>query len=294
VRTDDFWSRLATAGSAVWFYLYKAMLPVNLSFVYPRWQIDAASVWSYVPGLLAAAGLLACWLNRRRWGKAWLFALGYFVVMLLPVLGFLNISFMRYSLVADRWQYFAILGPIALVAAGVSMLMQSAIPSFAQELRRAGRNPQSAIGLKPIFYGALLITLAVLTWRQCATFTDLETLWRTTLARNPKSAMAHTDLANVLIQKGQPDEAVVHYQKALAIEPDYELANYNYGYVLLQRGRVDEAIPLFQKALAVQPGSAPAHYHLGNAFLQRSRTASATSCSVWVGLTRPSLISSRP
>jgi tetratricopeptide (TPR) repeat protein len=297
VRTDGFGSRLATAGWAVWFYLYKAVLPLNLSFIYPRWQINATKALSYLPGLLAVGGLLLCWFNRRRWGKAYLLGLGYFVLMLLPILGFLNISFMRYSLVADRWQYFAILGPIALVAAGISRLtkletrnsklegrpkteirtMHSAPFGIRVSSRLAGfRISSCGFRISTLPGGILLIALGVLTWRQCATFTDLETLWRTTLAGNPDCAMAHADLANVLIQKGQADEAMLHYRKALEIQPDYDLANYNYGYVLLQRGALNEAVFHLQKVLSVQPDSVPAHYHLGNAFVRQGRPDEAT------------------
>ena len=257
VRDDNFWSRLAGAGWAVWFYLYKAVLPVNLTFIYPRWRIEPANLLSYVPGLLVTAGLLVCWRYRREWGKAWLFSLGYFVVMLLPILGFLNISFMRYSLVADRWQYFAVLGPVTLAAAGITAALG----------RLGGKRPV----LKPALAGLLLLVLGGLTWRQSGMYTGLETLWRTTLARNPNCAMAHTDLGNVLVQKGRVDEAITHYQQALEIQPDYELAHYNFGYLLLQKGQVDEAISHFQKALALQPDSVPAHYHLGDAFLQQGR-----------------------
>ncbi len=248
VRTDGFWSRLAGAGWAVWFYLYKAVLPLNLAFVYPRWQIDARKVLSYIPLVLLAAAFVLCWCGRRGWGKALLFGLAYFVVMLLPVLGFLNIYFMRYSLVADHWEYFAIIGPIALAAALIR---------------------------KPVVATALLLVLGALTWKQCGIYADVETLWQTTLRLNPDCCMAHYNLGNVFAQQGLVDGAIRQYQEALQINPDSVDAHNNLGIVLRQEGRVDEAITQFQQALQIKPDHAEAHYNLGNAFLQKGNVTEA-------------------
>lgn len=263
VRADSFLARLAGAGWAFWFYLYKALWPLNLMFVYPRWQIDRANILAYLPGLLLVMLFAACWLYRRGWGKSLLFGLGYFVVMLLPVLGFLNIYFMRFSLVADHWQYFAVIGPISLAAAGLT----AARDFF------GGTKPF----LGPALCGTLLVMLGVLTWRQSQTYTDSVTLWRTTTARNPSSYLAQYNLGCVLLPTGRADEALVHFQKALQICPSFPDAHNNLGNILLQKGHVDEAIVHFKKALEARPDFADARSNLGGALLQKGQPDGAVA-----------------
>lgn len=96
VRDDGFAARLAGAGWAPWFYLSKALLPLNLTMIYPRWKIDASLWVSYVPGIALAGCFMLFWRRRRTWGRPLLFGLGYFVIMLFPVLGFFNQSFFSY------------------------------------------------------------------------------------------------------------------------------------------------------------------------------------------------------
>src|SRR5437867_4497736 len=47
---------------------------------------------------------------RTTWGRALLFGSGYFVVTLFPLLGFFDQNFYQYSLVADHWRYYSIMG----------------------------------------------------------------------------------------------------------------------------------------------------------------------------------------
>jgi tetratricopeptide (TPR) repeat protein len=261
VRTDSFWGRLAGAGWAVWFYLYKALWPLNLMFVYPRWNIDATNPLSYLPGLLLAAVFLVCWRQRGRWGKAVLFGLGYFVLLLLPVLGFLNDFFFRYSLVGDHWQYFAIPGPIALVAAALTIAWKGW--------------GKSNLSLGIALAGGLLLALGMLTWKQAGNYKDEETLWRDTATKNPAAWMAHNNLGNTLCQRGRLDAAIVEFKKTLAIKPDYADADYNLGNTLLQKGQTDEAIAHFQKALAIKPDSAEYHNNLALALVKQGRADAA-------------------
>jgi protein O-mannosyl-transferase len=244
-------ARLAGAGWAVWFYLYKAIIPLGLSFVYVRWRVDPNALLSYVPDLLLLFVLAVCWRYRRGWGRAAVFGLVYFLVMLLPVLGFVNIYFMRFSLVADHWQYFAIIGPIALAAAGLT--------GAAQAWNGAKRGLAAALGT------ALVLTLGALTWRQACVYADQQTLWLDTIAKNPTCWMAHNNLGNVLADKGRIDEAIHQYREALRIQPTNADAHNNLGAALSRKGDIKGGIAEFQETIRWQPDHAGAHYNLGAA-----------------------------
>lgn len=251
VRTDGFWGRLAGAGWAIGFYAGKALLPVGLRSLYPRWQIDAGQWWSYLPVLLVAGVLVACWHARRSWGRGPLAALFYFVVMLFPVLGFVNIGFMKFSLVADHWQYFAIIGPIAFGAAAI-----------ATSYRRLGPHPRRALAAGT---SAMLVALALLTSRQSKVYRDSGTFWRAVLATDAASWAAHNNLGGFLVEQGRLDEALVHFSKAVEIRPSDARAQYNLGAALREKGRFDEAIAHLRTAVAIQPDYVPARNGLARA-----------------------------
>jgi protein O-mannosyl-transferase len=270
IREDGWGSRLAVAGCAVWFYLYKALLPMNLSFVYPRWQVDAGSVISYVPLVLLLAALWALWRYRERWGRGWLLGLGYYVLLLLPVLGFVEIYFMKYALVADHWQYFAMVAVAAAVGVGLR-----------QGLGRWGD------GLWVGASAGVLIVLGALTGWQTRQYADEETLWKATLAQNLRCYLARANLGAVVLEKAQGgdylaqsrsqlvNEAVAHFKTALELKPDDPVAHNNLGNALFTRGEVDAALAHVRRSLELQPANARAHTALGNILLRKGQTAEA-------------------
>ena len=265
VRTDSLAARAAGAGWASWFYLYKDLLPASLCPIYPRWT-TSASLLAFVPGLLFLAMLFPFARFRPRtesngWGRPPLFALGYFLVTLLPVLGFLNIYFMRYSLVADQWQYPALIGIVSLVAGLLGWVMER--PDAWRKVAMTGG-------------GALVLACAVLTFRQTRVYNDEETLWRDTLAKNPKAWVAHGNLAFLLIGKAMAagegsavagrygKEALRELDQAIALNPGYAEAYSYRGNLYAAAGRSADALRGYDQAIALKPDYAEAYVNRGN------------------------------
>ncbi|MEZ4652389.1 MAG: hypothetical protein R3E12_01985 [Candidatus Eisenbacteria bacterium] len=99
--------RLLVAGRAAWFYAGKLLWPHPLVFNYPRWVLDPHSIVQLLFPLATVAVLAVLWFGRTRWGRGPLVAVLCFLVTLAPALGFFDVYPMRYSFVADHFQYLA-------------------------------------------------------------------------------------------------------------------------------------------------------------------------------------------
>jgi len=277
LRTAGFEERLLGAGAVVWFYLSKALWPAHLMFVYPLWRIAVGNPLWWLPLLAAAAvtgwlgwkarihslnsGLGAAIPAARGDGADWravFLAWVYFGVMLVPVMGFTDIVFMRYSLVADHYQHLAIIGVIALAAAGLA--------------RWSSGWPR---GLARLLGGLLVGTLAVISWRQAAMYRNSETLYESTIARNPDCWMAHNNLAILLVNAGRIPAAAEEFKEALRLKPDDANNENNLGTALVRLGRTQEAIPEYEAALRIQPDYPEVHFDLGLARMQLGQSGEA-------------------
>lgn len=255
-----FLQRLLIATRALWFYLGKLTWPAELVFVYPRWTISVSDPWAYVP-LGGCVVMFVVLIVLARWNRWPLVAGVYFTVTLGPALGFVNVFPMRYSFVADHFQYLASIGPISLVVCGLSALWQSAVAS------RVGLHRQTEVGIfLQGMFACLAIVLAFLTWRQSHAYRDAETLWRDTLRKNPQAWMAHNNLGLLLLEQGKLSEAKSHFEQALAAKPDDSFAMNNLGLVHARREQWQEAAHWFVRALEADPGQAEAANNLGNVF----------------------------
>jgi tetratricopeptide (TPR) repeat protein len=284
-----FGQRLVIAGRALWFYLGKAAWPANLSFIYPRWEPGSLSGVGWLFPALFALLALALLVLRRRLGRGPAAALGGFAIALAPALGFVNVYPMRFSFVADHFQYLAIVFPLALVAGwGV---------------RAGARWPGiRLVGL------AVLLLLGVLTARQAANYGDEETLWRATLERNPGSWLAYASLG-ILVQKdgrtgeaeeyllaaerlypdhfaafrlgllydksGRGAEAERYYREAVRRKADYVESRAALAELLFREGRYAGAVAAYGELIALVPGDWRHHYNLALALAKEGRDPAA-------------------
>jgi protein O-mannosyl-transferase len=289
--------RVVIAGKVIWFYLGKLIWPHPLIFIYPRWRIDATRPAAFLPTLAAAVLLVTLWWRRDGRARPLFFAFGYFVVSLLPVLGFFRVYFFRYSYVSDHFQYLAGMGPLALAGGAI----MGAVDFCKSESR----------WLKPAVVGALALGAAALTWQHEQVFQNPTTLWTRTLEENPDATLARVNLAAEFVDAGHPaealaqskmflddysddptvlnimgsanlelghlDAAIDYFQKSIAKKADDPRPWYNLGLAMAQKGRMDRAEMLLEKAAALDPGAADVHYQLAILLLRRHQDREAAS-----------------
>jgi len=87
----------------------------------------------------------------------------------------------------------------------------------------------------------------------------------------PALVDAHTNLANLLLEKGDDEAALPHYRKAVELQPNEPGTHYNLGVGLARNGQLDPAIAELRTALRIDPAYPDAEPLLRDLLAQKSR-----------------------
>jgi tetratricopeptide (TPR) repeat protein len=252
----SFAKRCLIAGRALWFYAGKLVWPHPLIFTYPRWNVDELQAWQYAFPLAVALVVIALWFLRNRVGRGPLVAVLLFCGTLFPALGFVAVYPMRFSYVADHFQYLASASLIALLVATL--------------VRAIGR-----ASMPVVTAGACLF--AVLTFLQARIYKDPETIWRETARRNDSAWIAHTNLGAALESRGDDAGAAAEYARSLEIEPDQVHTHLALGAMCQRQGDVAGAEAHFRAAQQIEPEDVRPPYQLARIAAARQDFAAAES-----------------
>lgn len=232
-------------------YLEMFFWPANLAVFYP---LPAHWAWfAVLPAmvLLFAISALALW-KRREYPflpVGWFWFLG----TLVPVIGLVQVGDQA---LADRYMYLPSLGLLVMVVWGV------------HAITRRWKEQSLALSIA----GTVVVFVGVtMTGQQIGYWKDSETLFRHALDVTTDNYIADNNLAAVLIDRGEYDEAISRLQEAIRVKPYDVAAIFNLGNAFYHSGQFDNAIAEYQDALRLDSGNLNLHLNLGNAFYKELR-----------------------
>jgi tetratricopeptide (TPR) repeat protein len=246
-------------------YIGQMIWPAKLAVFYPH-AADHLSPWKVALAVLLLGGITALafvWRKKRPYlWVGWL----WYLVALFPVIGFIQVGLQGR---ADRYSY--------LPQIGLYIALTWALADWSLRSNRR----------RVIFGGAAAVIVGALAWQawiQTSYWSSTESLWQHALQVTIDNDVAHYNVAALLLERGQVDEAISHYEKALELRSDNRETHYHLSVALLhtslgnalaRKGRLDEALVHYRKAVELRDDFADAHTNLASLLARKGETAEA-------------------
>jgi tetratricopeptide (TPR) repeat protein len=242
-----FFKRLIYLPNHIFSFVKLAIAPVDLNldyvFSYPQHFFEISNL----VGLVIIVGLVVFSFFTYQHFRDIFFGIWWFLITLSPVYNLIEII----NPLAERYLYIPIIGFCVLLM-GIFYRLLSKILDRTLYVRIA----------------TLIVVIVVS--GACATvvvernrdWRDDFTLWSKTVMQSPNSGIAHVGLGRALHERGQLDEAIDEFQKALKIMPNHFRAYYMLGVLYDQKGDFEKAIANLKKSIDINPLFPDSHYNV--------------------------------
>jgi tetratricopeptide (TPR) repeat protein len=230
--------RLANALVSYGAYIQNTVWPFQLAPFYPH--PGSYPLWKPVVVLLLLA-LTSVLAIRYRKQQPW-FITGWiwYIVTLLPVIGIIQVG---QQARADRYMYLPIVGLLIIIIWGLDA-MRSRI--------HIRRTVFAAISLVSIVILGLASIVQISHWK------DSVTLFEHVIHVTRENQYSQNALGNALMARGDIEQAIHHYQRAIEIESVYAKPHYNLAYAFYRQKNVTKATNHLNRALQIDPEYAEA------------------------------------
>ena len=219
------------------FYIYKMLVPVNLSTFYPYPTRLPGTPWPaefYIaPFIVVVIIGLLIWSFRK--SRIPLFCAGFFFSALALVLQFIAIGPTMFS------ERYSLIPAIAL-----SFGIASGVVSLVQHFPKMKMNLFGSTGV-------YLIVMFYLTFTRCDVWQTSLTLWDNVLRQFPEVPIAlHARGQYFGKELGNNEQALSDISAAIRLDPAYDMAYSNRGILYYKAGKFDSAILDFNNAIRLK------------------------------------------
>jgi tetratricopeptide (TPR) repeat protein len=272
----NFHYNIFVANFALLFYLWKLIIPVKLSCLYPYTLGDSDLFRSvFLPSLFIWIPLIAGIIFSSKYTKKIIFGVLFFIITILPVINL--VSSISGEVVADRYVYIPSIGLFYLLAEVFLWIHRWKIKY----------KPVINIFLTLILI-EIISTLSILTWDRCNVWENSLKLWDDVISHYADDfiPIAYYNRGIAYLVRGEDKKAIFDFKKALDLDykrfgmnRDYEeIYNkmmseegdtdvYNFlGLKFAQLGGMQESILLFKKAIEIDPTNIEAYINLSAAY----------------------------
>jgi hypothetical protein len=191
------WERLLVMIDTYWFYTQKLLFGFNTGLYNRAPQLvvqqNPIALFSVMLGFL----LLTVYLFKKN--RLLGYSLIFFFLSILPVSGVISFVYQNWSTVADRYLYLSVISFGLLTAVSLGYIKSDIVRKSLLALILGYFSFQSFMGLNK--------------WR------GNESLWKHALNHNSDFPLARGNYAEVLLEKGDTNSAIYHYQESLFSKP---------------------------------------------------------------------------
>ncbi len=226
-------------------YLWKMVVPLNLLPFYPYPNDISPLSVKYLAALMIVAGIaVSCVvLYKLKRGRSWIAAWGYYLVTLLPVLGFIQVGTQS---MAERYAYLPSLGPFMLTGLGLALIVEKKHEASSKSFVLR----YSAL----IVLGILAVSLSSLTVRQTGIWKDGLTFWNYVIEKEPARAHnAYNNRGIIYLNRGLLEDALRDFDTAIRINPYYLIYYSNRAQAYIRLKNYTNALKDLTTAVTLNP-----------------------------------------